>query len=75
MSKTDQNRKSASKSPLLAAVERLQAQVAEIRRIIKLLQQKVDKNHLEQSVDHTQQQVTPERGNKTVSERGHKRNK
>ena len=39
--KTDQNPKSASKSPLLAAVEGLQAQVAEIGGTVKRLQEKL----------------------------------
>ena len=51
---TDQNPKSASKSSLLAAVEGLQAQVAEIGGIVKLFQEKVNRSQLERPVDHTQ---------------------
>ena len=65
--KTDQNPKSASESPLLVAVEGLQAQVAEIEGTAKLLQEKVEESQLEQPVDHSQQQIR--------SERGFKRNK
>ena len=61
--KTDQNLKSASKSPFLAAVEGLQAQVAEIGGAVKPLQEKVDfRRQLEQLVDHFQLQVRSERG-------------
>ena len=67
--KTDQNPKSASKNPLLAAVEGLQAQVAEIGGTVKLLQEKVDRSQLEQPADHTQQQVRSERGNKSFRKR------
>ena len=63
--KTNQNSKSASKSPLLAAVEGLKAQVAEIGGTAKLLQEKVDRSQLEQPVDHTQQKVMSEQGNKS----------
>ena len=67
--KMDQNPKSASKSPLLAAVEGLQAQVAEIEGTVKLLQEKVDRNQLEQPPDHTQQQVRSERSNNSFRKR------
>ena len=67
--KTDQNPKSASKSPLLAAVEGLQAQIAEIGGTVKLLQEKVDRSQLEQPADHTQQQVRSEIGNKSFRKR------
>ena len=67
--KIDQNPKSASKSPFLAAVEGLQAQVAEIGGTVKLLQEKVDRSQLEQPADHTQQQVRSERGNKSFRKR------
>ena len=67
--KTDQNPKSASKSPLLAAIEGLQAQVAEIGGTVKVLQEKVDRSQLKQPADHTQQQVRSESSNKSFRKR------
>ena len=66
---TDQSPKSASKNPLPAAVEGLQAQVAETGGTVKLLEEKVDRSQLEQLADHTQQQVRSERGNKSFRKR------
>ena len=67
--KTDQNPKSASKSPLLAAVEGLQAPVAKIGGTVKLLKENVNRSQQEQPVDHTQLQVRSKRGNKRFRKR------